>query len=177
VLPGGPGRWLCSDRRTLGWRTDAAIWVDACEFEKPSHHKEEMVALYAGDFLPRVEHDWVFARREYYRRRACASLADLLHDGSRSCTERLRFAEHLLTLDPWREDVFRESLRLRAACGDRAGAVVAYRAFCKELRTELDIEPMPETVRCFEMLVRGEHLPKPAEIRGLFATTAAAIRG
>jgi predicted ATPase len=59
-------------------------------------------------------------------------------------------------MDPWREDVVREMIVLRAEAGDRAGALHAYRDFARRLHDELGVDPLPETVAVYEGVCAGE---------------------
>jgi DNA-binding SARP family transcriptional activator len=67
----------------------------------------------------------------------------------------LRYVELLLGADPWREDALRELMLLRYRLGDRAGALSYFRDFSGRLKSEFDADPMPETMRCRELIARG----------------------
>ena len=70
----------------------------------------------------------------------------------------LEYVEQLLGHHPWREDALRDLLMLRFNAGDRAGALAYYRRFCQPLGSEFGVEPMPETVKCFESISSGSYL-------------------
>ena len=70
----------------------------------------------------------------------------------------LEYVEQLLGHDPWREDALRDLILLRFNAGDRAGALAYYRRFFQRLGSEFGVEPMPETVKCFESISNGSHV-------------------
>lgn len=160
ALPQSPKPWLVCDAQTISWARSEDVYVDVCEFERLSETPETFsvaAKLYAGDFLPRLDHEWASSVRERLRRRACRVLEHLIsHSWTRGEKRTaLEYVEQLLVHDPWREDALRDLLTLRFHAGDRAGALAYYRGFCKRLDSELGVEPMPETVQCVEAIARG----------------------
>jgi DNA-binding SARP family transcriptional activator len=159
TLPPGCQALRC-EQKSVSWdASHSDLSVDVLRFERLSADSAEVaLELYTGDFLPYHDHEWVVAKRERLREHACSLFLRSLRDRATAASlhQRLRYAERLLVLDPWREDVLRETLHLRCLVGDRAGAVATYRRFRDRLNAELSIEPMPETVRCYDRLVRGE---------------------
>ena len=146
--------------KALRWDPNSEAWADITEFERliQSPHMFEAAAnLYSGDFAPYVDHEWAGNLREQLRRKLRCVLEELLQ---RSCSrgniaQALEYAERLLREDPWREDVVRQFMLLRFRTGDRAGALAYYRRFCERLRSEFEVEPMPETLECHDIIVRG----------------------
>jgi len=156
----GSTSWIVSDARSISWRSSDATWVDVHEFDRLSEAPETLEAaakLYVGDFIPYLDHEWAASVRERLRRRACRVLEQLisLRLAAGDVTAARDYVEQLLERDSWREDAVRRLMILRLRTGDRAGALAYYRAFRERLRLEFDVEPMPETVRCYECIVRG----------------------
>jgi DNA-binding SARP family transcriptional activator len=131
------------------------------EFERLSQIPEALESaanLYVGEFVPYLEHEWIVAFRERLRRRACRVLEQLIKQKSASgdIVGALNYTEELLAHDPWREDALRQLMLLRFRVSDRAGALAYYRGFRERLRAEFDVDPMPETVKCHEMILVGK---------------------
>ncbi len=161
LLSAGPSSWIAGDARTVGLRAPGETWVDVAEFERLSEVPETFEAaanLYAGEFAPYLDHEWALAVRDRLRRRFCRVLEQLIMQKSSQGDTRgaLHYAEQLLLQDPWREDVLRRLMVLRFLVGDRAGALAYFRRFRERLRTEFDVEPMPETIACYQNVARGQ---------------------
>ncbi|MBV9699583.1 MAG: AAA family ATPase [Candidatus Eremiobacteraeota bacterium] len=176
----GQSPWLTiGGRSTLAWSPGARCTIDVVEFERLSARDSSLEAadaLYAGDLLPDVSDDWILGERERLRAAALTNLTKLIQaarlDGKLPAA--LRFAERLLTLDPWREDAVRHAMELRYALGDRAAAIAEFEDFAARLRRDLAAEPMPETRACYESLVRDAPVLQPG--RGVETSTEKAER-
>jgi DNA-binding SARP family transcriptional activator len=160
ALPQSPRPWLDCGAKTISWGACEETYVDVSEFERLSETPEtfgQAAKIYAGDFLPRIDHEWVSTLRERLRRRACRVLQQLISHcwSNGEKVKALEYVEQLLLHDPWREDALRYLLTLRFHAGDRAGALAYYRGFCKRLGSELGVDPMPETIKCVEAITRG----------------------
>ncbi len=146
----GCGPPLAGEHRTIGWNSDAGVWVDLIAFEQLAERPEtarEAVDVYAGDFLLRQDDEWANDARDRLRARALTLLGDLADrardDGDYAAA--MDFSRRLLQIDPWREDAVRRLIVARQLTGDRAGAAQEYRTFAKALQDEMGAEPMPET--------------------------------
>ncbi len=154
------GNPLLVDGDSVRLRPDLDLWLDVTEFDRylrDSTRLEDAVALYRGDLLATLYDEWVVPERE---RRRSAYLAALTRLVSRARRERhfatgIARAQEILALDPWREDIVRQLVAIRSESGDRAGALAEYERFAARLRTELNVDPMPETVSLREAIVRG----------------------
>jgi DNA-binding SARP family transcriptional activator len=160
ALPKSEQPWIVCDAKTISWARSEDTYVDVFEFERLSERPETFrsaAEIYAGDFLPRIDHEWVTSLRERLRRRACRVFEQLISHCWTNGEKRkaLEFVEQLLVHDPWREDALRHLLALRFHAGDRAGALAYYRGFCKRLESELGVDPMPETIKCAEAIIHG----------------------
>ncbi|MGP6158802.1 MAG: AfsR/SARP family transcriptional regulator [Vulcanimicrobiaceae bacterium] len=176
VLPPQEAPWVVSDAKTVSWPARHDAWADVAEFERLSeaNEPEAALALYRGELLPRIDHEWVAAARAALHGMACRHLerAIVQRRERGDLTTCLEHVEHLLALDPWREDMLRALMYLRFRKGDRAGALAAYRDFCRRLRFEFDVDPMPQTERCHELIARGQ-----AALEECFPGGAAAALG
>lgn len=161
ALPDEGEPWIDATAKTIRWKTGGRCWVDVAAFEHASASPETMAAaaeLYTGDFAPSLDHEWASAQRERLRRTASHCLETLIARADPSGDRRivLAYVEKLLALDPWREDAVRRLMLLRCTVGDRAGAVSCYRRFSEQVREELGVEPMPETLQLNHAICRGE---------------------
>lgn len=160
ALPQSDRPWIVCDTQTISWGPSDETFVDVAEFERLSETPptfDQAAKLYAGDFLPRLDHEWVSSLRDRLRRRIVRVLELLIAQCRAHCDRSgaLEYVEQLLGHDPWREDALRDLMLLRFNAGDRAGALSYYRRFCQRLGSEFGVEPMPETVKCLEAIARG----------------------
>jgi predicted ATPase/DNA-binding SARP family transcriptional activator len=125
---------------------------------------EEMVKLYRGEFLQdffladcdKFE-DWALLQRENLHQRmldALSYLADFyeLHNDLQAARQ---FAARQLELDPWREEAYRQLMRLLALEGQRSAALAQYEICKRVLADELDVEPSAETRELYEQIRSG----------------------
>lgn len=163
ALSNGSASVLSRNSRIVSWAEDLEVYVDACEFARLSEKHdtlEEAARIYTGDFAPYLDHEWVLMTRDRLRQRMCSVLDQLIAQSRmrNDCRQSQGYVERLLSVDPWREDAVRELMTLRYLAGDRAGALRCYRSFVQSLRSEFDVEPMPETIKCFETISNGSRL-------------------
>jgi DNA-binding SARP family transcriptional activator len=115
------------------------------------------VANYAGPFLDGYDGDWVLQERERLHCLFVRSSAELMRTAAaQGQYERaLDFGRKILAMDPLRESVQRDMMLLLVLNGQRVEAIRAYRRLTGILKTELDIEPMPETEQLYRGIVSG----------------------
>ena len=150
---------LIQGRSSLQWNPRARCSVDVDNFERLSRcdeSLEEAIEIYAGDLLQDIADDALESDRRRLRELQAANLDKLVASNRRDhkLGVALAFAQRLLALDPWREDVVRTIMELRYAIGDRAGAIAEYQRFAERSMLELDAFPMPETQACHDAIVR-----------------------
>ena len=140
---------------------------------------DEAIALYGGDLLAEIYDDWVTSERERLRSLCLDALATLARTrrAERDFSRSLAAAAHLLTLDPWREDIVRLAMSVRYESGDAAGALAEYARFARKLGEEMGVAPMPETVALREAIVRNEALPGAIAAPRSSESSAWAARG
>lgn len=134
------------------------------------------LALYTGELLdgvflpdaPQFE-QWVEGERRRLRDLARSSARRLATtcEAAGDIPGALRWARYALTLAPYDEPALRYVLDLMDRHGDRAGAVREFESFAARLRTELDVEPSPETTARVESIRgrvdrNGVHTDRPA---------------
>ena len=161
ALPEAREPWLLIDKKRIAWNPAAPLWCDVEAFDRLSTDectRAEAVDIYGGDLFLSEDAEWLLDLRNRLRERQSAALDALavqyLHAGD--ATRAAACYRRILSFDPFREDALRALLVLRYACGDRAGAVYEYRAFVNRLTSELGLDPMSETIACYERVVRGQ---------------------
>lgn len=169
ILPACDSPAILADQRSIRWNSDYDGIVDVCEFERLSAEFDgatAAVALYNGDLLPAVYDDWLMIERERLRMLQSANLERLTEAYRRDghFAHAIQTGRMLLDHDPWREDTVRRIMMLRYESGDRAGALAEYEQFARRLQSDLQVAPMPETIACFEGIVRNAPVhPSPSK--------------
>jgi DNA-binding SARP family transcriptional activator len=157
------GAFLVSGPATVGFNSASDHWLDVAAFEEgvaplrtlrsgaDNGHDwsrvEAAVAHYTGDLLEGFYDDWALRERERLRLLYLESLSKLLRHYSETGTtdDAIRCGQQILTLDPLREDIHREVIRLHVRRGHRALAVEQYERCRAVLHDELGVGPMEET--------------------------------
>ncbi|NIO10436.1 MAG: hypothetical protein GTO40_21490 [Deltaproteobacteria bacterium] len=147
----------------IGFNTESNYWLDVAQLEshaarvltQPCHaleagdvrEIEKVLELYAGDLLEGYYEDWALGERERLRSLYLKSQAHLLgYYSHKGIYDRaLACGHYILNLDPLREEIHREMMRLYMASGRRARALQQYETCRNILETELDVAPMEET--------------------------------
>ena len=164
-----------ADRHDVQFQRGDQYWLDIdvlaqLETRRDPDSLAAAVALYRGEFLEGLSLDgcaefelWLVGERERWRQRAVQALETLIsHHGQRGEREEgLRFARHLLTLEPWREDSHRQVMRLLARSGQRSAALAQYETCCRVLADELGVDPLPETTALYERIQTAARARKP----------------
>jgi DNA-binding SARP family transcriptional activator len=123
----------------------------------------ESVRLYRGHFMtgfslrdaPQVN-EWIFDRAEDLRERLARALT-LLSEGLCSAgqpEEAIPYARRLVGLDPLNESSHRLLMEVYVEAGQHNAALKQYQACERTLRTELGVDPHPETRALYRRLRR-----------------------
>lgn len=168
-LPSAPSDrpWLLSDADDVSWNIDSDYWLDVLEFERLSATPDALdkaVALYRGELLRDIYDDWIIFERERLRSLYFNDLYQLIAQrrAQGNSQQAITYAIQLLARDPLREDALRQLIALRYEAGDRSGALQEYERYVQRLRTELAVDPMPETMALYEAVLRNTQLPDTA---------------
>jgi DNA-binding SARP family transcriptional activator len=169
VCPGGD----------VGFNDDSDYWLDVATFEEGVRRlqlatddqqrdlaaAEYALAQYTGDLLDGFYDEWALRERERLRLLHLDGLGRLMHRYSEigEVDQALGYAGRILELDPLREEIHREVIRLHLRAGRRAHALEQYEACRELLARELDVEPMPETQSLCRELTARSHEPTVAD--------------
>jgi DNA-binding SARP family transcriptional activator len=168
--------------QTVQLDPNADYWLDLAEFTNlvaacraHRHRKlghcttcharlQQVAALYRGDFL-RGSHladcqefeEWLVLKREALHREAIDTLGRLstYHEARAEYGQALQYAYRQLELEPWREEVHRQAMRLLAVTGQRSAALAQFENCRRTLAQELSAEPSEETVALYESIKAG----------------------
>lgn len=113
---------------------------------------------YIGPFLDGYDGEWVLQERERLHCLFVRSTFELMRAAATHgrYEHALDFGRRILATDPLRESVQRNVMLLLVLNGQRVEAIRAYQKLVALLRTELDIDPMPETKRLHRDILSGE---------------------
>ncbi|MEZ4677395.1 MAG: ABC transporter substrate-binding protein [Caldilineaceae bacterium] len=160
--------YLTFDNQTIGWQCDDAVHCDVHAVQAllgRLHNnpldQDALTALFAryrGELLPSCYDDWIVPLRERLHQDVMAALDQLvtLLENQRAYSEGIRYAQRLLSFDPLEEKSYQRLMRLRAADGDRAGALKVYQECTEILERELGVEPSTATAALYQRLLNGE---------------------
>ena len=167
ALPVPPNRalsWIDVTATTVGWRPNPEVWVDLHEFERAASDpagRARAIDLYRGEFLEGYFEDWVLLDRERYQSQFLEACYDAALDArrERDFDAAVRYAERMLAVDEWREDALRLAMTARYESGDRSTALAAFERFSTRLRSEMRVDPMPETLALRAAILESAAVP------------------
>lgn len=116
---------------------------------------EEAADLYTGDLLEGFYNDWILHHRERLRGQYIKCLGRLMryHHHRGAFEEGIYYGRKILAIDPLREEIHREVMRLYEQNGERPQAIQQYENCRQILANELEIQPMPETQALYQQLI------------------------
>jgi DNA-binding SARP family transcriptional activator len=158
---------------------EADWWTDVEEFERlvtspagdsgsglaesEGQRLRAAVALYRGDLCEGDEDAWCLSEKE----RLQALFRSALERAGGCCARcgdwagAIAWYERLLRFDPLREQAHRELMRYHYLTGNRAAALTQFAKLVQLLASELQVEPMPETMDLCASIRAGRSLPPP----------------
>ncbi len=137
---------VLADKGTLIWNDGIPFNIDIDEFHRLSQNPNagsRLVSLYRGELATDLDGDWLLSHRARYQEMFFASCTNSARAAFNSgkYSEALSLLEGALRHDPWREDIIRMALLVRARSGDRAGAFQEFENFRAALAEELGVAP------------------------------------
>ena len=164
----------------VGFNRESQYWLDVEVFEQETchllasppdqadetniHELEKILGLYQGELLEGSYKEWALGERERLRILYLKSLRYLLqYYRFRGLYEDgLAYGQQILNVDPLREDIHREMMRLYQDNGQRALAVRQYEVCRLTLGKELGISPMEDTQALYTKILTeadSQHSP------------------
>ncbi|MEZ4866162.1 MAG: BTAD domain-containing putative transcriptional regulator [Caldilineaceae bacterium] len=177
----GAGDLLLNVTRQSVHFNEANAAVDVLRFQTvlnkeqaaPSPEVEQLteaVGLYQGELLlgfgvadaPPFE-EWLLLRRELLHQQALMALYRLVtaHESAGCYEQAHTVAGRLLTLDPYREESYRQVMRLLARMGQPRQALQQLEQLRRVLHEELGVEPAAETVALAKQIAAGAFDKEP----------------
>ncbi|MEM7031108.1 MAG: BTAD domain-containing putative transcriptional regulator [Chloroflexota bacterium] len=156
------GAHLIITRQTVAFNIDAPHDLDIDGLERIAVSNGDIAALegaihrYRGDFLagfqvreaPEFE-NWLLIQRERLRQIAVKVLETIVthytDQGKTGYAAAITYTQHLLSVEPWREEAHQQLMLLLARDGQRSAALKQYQVCQATLKRELDVEPALET--------------------------------
>lgn len=155
----------------VGFNKESNHYLDIADFEenlnnilgKPENSisaedaqtLEKVLALYTAELLEGCYEEWALRERERLRYLYLDSLTLLMryYRERKEYRKSLSFGEKIMQLDPLREEINREMIRLYVECGQRPLAIRQYESWREVLMAELGISPMPETQALYDRIL------------------------
>jgi DNA-binding SARP family transcriptional activator/tetratricopeptide (TPR) repeat protein/type II secretory pathway predicted ATPase ExeA len=170
-----PPAVLLTHANTVQINPALPLWLDLEEFNRHCDRcadeardalesAELCVSLYRGEFLAGYYDDWIIPEREGLRGKLLQSLERLLQGfkGRGEYERALAYARRLVAEDPWREEAYREVMRLCHLLGRDGEALKQYETCSQVLAAELHTQPSAETAALAGEIAARAGLPAPA---------------
>lgn len=112
--------------------------------------------IYSGLYLPDINEVWVVADRQKYLEMYLKVVEDLVDIcvGNNEYKEGLYYCQQALKHDICNEEIFRMTMEIYAALGNKAAISKQYDICCQVLKKELNTEPSFQTQNLFEELIK-----------------------
>ncbi len=114
----------------------------------------QAVALYQGEFCEGIYADWCLLERERLARLHLRLLGELMFSAMQqgAFETAVELGQHILQIDPLREEVHRALMHCYHALGLYAQAMRQFHHCTNLLQAELRIMPLPETITLFSQI-------------------------
>jgi DNA-binding SARP family transcriptional activator len=167
-----------SDAGDIGFNPQCDFWLDVAIFEESVDRilaipieevqrseiidLENGIKLYTSELMEDIYEDWAIRAREHKRLLYLNGLAYLMryYRSQREFRKSLRYGQEILNIDPLREEVHREMMRIYLENKQRALAIRQYELCQQNLRSELGIAPMEETQSLHRSILTGSQLDR-----------------
>jgi DNA-binding SARP family transcriptional activator len=172
---------LTNTNGDIAFNASSDYWLDVAVFEQHLPQKyavegtitdnqaEELMQaleIYTADLMENHYEDWALLKREQLRQTYIEGLIDLMryHFEKDELALSVNVARRILQLDPLREHVHRQLIRLYSLMGHPTRALRQYEECREILTTELHVVPMAETQELYRSilasrsdLLKGKH--------------------
>ena len=173
-IPGGT-YLISAHPGEVGFNRQSHYWLDAEVFEQEAnslfayssqevndakvHNLERVLELYGGELLEGFYDEWALRERERLRALYLKCLTYLVqyYNFQKEYEKATAYGQKILDLDPIREDIHRELMRLYLESGQRALAARQYRICQLTLAKELGVLPMDETRMLYAQIFPETH--------------------
>jgi DNA-binding SARP family transcriptional activator len=153
------GSFLQVDTHTLQNASKRVVDPRDADFTRADEQEiGAAVEAYIGPFLDGDDGDWVLQERERLHCLFVRTTLELMRvTARRGQYERaLEYGRRILASDPLRESVQCDVMVLLVLNGQRAEAIHAYQRLKSVLKSDLGVDPMPDTKRLHQEILSGE---------------------
>ncbi len=175
----GPRDGLMVDDLSIGFDPHADYWLDAQALSaRPAPDASvdallKVVSAYEGELLPGFYDDWIVLERERLRTSYEAWMAQLLEklQAEQRWADVLEWGERWIAFGHTPEAAYRALIVAHVQRGDSAAAALTYRRCVDALRTDLGVDPSPQTRATYDRWLQNdlnaaEADPLPRLVRG-----------
>lgn len=131
--------------------------ADAAEdAESKILHYNNVLSIYKGPYLPKLDYEWVIIQRESIHQKfiyAATNLVNLLMQ-EKHYQKSIAAVQRILEIDPCSESAHRSAMVAYAEMGDRAGVVRQFEKCKKALKDELSVAPSSQTIETYQSLMK-----------------------
>ncbi len=129
----------------------------ACE-DRAMAQLDQALRLYKGEFLEHLSDAWAVEIRERLQALYVRGMTCKIAAFARRCQydEAIECSRSVLAVDPIRETMQRNLMRLHVLSGNRAHAICAFQSCADMLRRDYGIDPMPETIALYQRIRSGD---------------------
>ena len=157
---------------SYAWNTAVPLWLDIdeverlyregkrCEESQRLELYEEALALYGGDFLPKLSMEaWVMPIAAYYHRIYMEMADDVLHllESRQRWADAAELCRKALELEPYSEELYRHLMRCKLAAGDRASVLTIYEDMSELLFSNFGVMPSDESRALYREAAKTEN--------------------
>ena len=166
--PLGPFIRTPEDRiELIGASVDAREFANSTEADEATALEHHHGGLLEGFNVPGAIgfEDWLETSREHFSGLLVRALANRVRtlETNGDLRAALQTQQRLVTLDELQESATRELMRLHAKLGDRVAALEAFDRFERILKSELGLQPLPETIALTRRIEVAQDLEPAAQ--------------
>jgi predicted ATPase/DNA-binding SARP family transcriptional activator len=168
LSPDVADEWLVRDGSQIELSRSRRVWVDVEAFEQAAalarHGRDAALydaalARYSGDLLPDERYEaWAESRRWILHEEFISLLLELsgIYEDDAEVDLAIDTLQRALASDPAHEDAHAGLMRIYTGMGLPHQALRQYDHLCQVLRSDLDTEPDPATVRLMNAIRSGD---------------------
>ena len=153
-----PAPWMTIDTHCFASAVKDRIDLPSvADFTQRIAVLESAIGYYSAPFLEGEDADWILEERERLHSLYVRAESELVryYGYHERYEDAIAAARRILAADPFRESVFRNLAFLFVLNGQRADALRVYERWRGSFRSELGIDPMPQTVRLADDIRSG----------------------
>jgi len=149
--------------RSLDYEYDVQNFIAACTRagdEKNTAKKKSalqtVIQIYRGAYLPDVNETWVVADRQKYLEMYLKSIEELVKIAlsEKDFSKALDYCQQGLKEDICNEEIYRLTMEIHAALGNKAAISKQYETCRKVLKAELNTRPSSQPTTLYEKLIK-----------------------